>query len=241
MRLKITLQSLSEIPKIGINYSYYLASALYRAIERGDPSLSLELHKPNVPKLFTFSRLMIPRKRFVIEGDKIIIESDEVHFFFSTLRSDIAEKLVAGMLSKPEFKIEKSSFLVSEIRVVKERKIGKKEKFVTLSPVTVSTIEEKNGRREVVDLYPTDRRFYEVLKQNLVKKYTTFYGREPEDADMAITPLKVKPKRLKIKDTFRRCVEMVFRAEGSEELLDVGYKAGFGGKNSMGFGMVKAV
>ncbi|RLI80862.1 CRISPR-associated endoribonuclease Cas6, partial [Archaeoglobales archaeon] len=32
-----------------------------------------------------------------------------------------------------------------------------------------------------------------------------------------------------------------FEAEGSRELLEVGYKAGFGERNSMGFGMVKAV
>ena len=32
---------------------------------------------------------------------------------------------------------------------------------------------------------------------------------------------------------------MVFEAEGSKELLEVGYKAGFGERNSMSFGMVK--
>ena len=40
---------------------------------------------------------------------------------------------------------------------------------------------------------------------------------------------------------FHRCVEMVFVAEGSKELLEVEYKAGFGERNSMGFGMVKVV
>ncbi len=241
MRLKRTLYSKSETTEIDINYSYHLSSALYRAIERADPSLSLELHKPSIPKLFTFSRLMIPGKKFVIEDNKIIIESDSVHFFFSTLKNNIAEKLVSGLLSKPEFKIGRSTFLISDIRVIKEKKIGKKEKFVTLSPVIVSTVEVKNGERKVVDLYTNNKKVYEILKQNLIKKYTIFYGKEPENTDVTVTPLKVKPKRIKIKDTLHRCVEMVFKAEGSEELLDVGYKAGFGGKNSMGLGMVKAV
>jgi len=53
--------------------------------------------------------------------------------------------------------------------------------------------------------------------------------------------LNVKAKRIKLKDTFHRCSEMVFIAEGSRELLEVGYRAGFGSKNSMGFGMVKVV
>ncbi|MEO0247726.1 MAG: CRISPR-associated endoribonuclease Cas6 [candidate division WOR-3 bacterium] len=50
-----------------------------------------------------------------------------------------------------------------------------------------------------------------------------------------------KPKRIKIKETWHRCVEMVFEAKGNPELLEIGYKAGFGAKNSMGFGMVKVV
>jgi CRISPR-associated endoribonuclease Cas6 len=32
---------------------------------------------------------------------------------------------------------------------------------------------------------------------------------------------------------------MVFRARGDPKLIEIGYKAGFGSKNSMGFGMVK--
>jgi CRISPR-associated endoribonuclease Cas6 len=32
---------------------------------------------------------------------------------------------------------------------------------------------------------------------------------------------------------------MVFGAKGSKELLGIGYNAGFGERNSMGFGMVK--
>jgi CRISPR-associated endoribonuclease Cas6 len=32
---------------------------------------------------------------------------------------------------------------------------------------------------------------------------------------------------------------MVFRAKGDPKLIEIGYKAGFGSKNSMGFGMVR--
>ncbi|MCD6222629.1 MAG: CRISPR-associated endoribonuclease Cas6, partial [Thermoplasmata archaeon] len=38
---------------------------------------------------------------------------------------------------------------------------------------------------------------------------------------------------------YHRCTEMVFEARGSAELLSIGYEAGFGERNSMGFGMVK--
>ena len=233
MRLKVSLRA-TPGSQIDHNYSYHLSSAIYRAIERADSSLSLELHLPNVPKFFTFSKLMIPEKR--IEKDKITIESEEVHFFFSTLRDEIAEKLVEGLLMKPEIKIGKAKFTLSQIEVLKEKKIGSKEKFVTLSPIYVSKAE--NGK--AIDLYPIQKEFYEVLKQNLVKKFTTFYKKNPESEELEIEPVSFKPKRMLVKNTWHRCSEMVFEARGDPELLEVGYKAGFGSKNSMGFGMVRA-
>jgi CRISPR-associated endoribonuclease Cas6 len=49
-----------------------------------------------------------------------------------------------------------------------------------------------------------------------------------------------RPVRItQLKNTFHMASLMVFIAEGSKELLEIGYKAGFGERNSMGFGMVK--
>ena len=104
MRLKVSLRA-TPGSQIDHNYSYHLSSAIYRAIERADSSLSLELHLPNVPKFFTFM--------------------------------------------KPEIKIGKE-FTLSQIEVLKEKKIGSKEKFVTLSPIYVSKAEN----RKAIDLYP---------------------------------------------------------------------------------------
>ncbi|MHA1827019.1 MAG: CRISPR-associated endoribonuclease Cas6, partial [Candidatus Heimdallarchaeaceae archaeon] len=36
-----------------------------------------------------------------------------------------------------------------------------------------------------------------------------------------------------------RAWHLVFKAYGDDELIKVGYQAGFGEKNSLGFGMVK--
>ena len=236
MRLKVTLQGSG---KVNLNHSYYLASLIYRSIEKTDPTLSLELHKPSTFKFFTFSKLMVPKKKFRIVGDEMVVDG-EAYFYFSTMRDYVGVCLVEGLLAKPEIKIGDAKFVVSEIKVLKEKEIDERERFVTLSPVNVTTV-ENNGRKRIVDLYPENPKFYENLKNNLVKKYTAFYGKEPDDYEVKFRVLKSKPKRIKLKDTFHRCVEMVFEAEGSKELLEVGYKAGFGERNSMGFGMVKVV
>ncbi len=240
MRLRVTLDSVGE-NTLDLNYSYHLASLIYRSIERADQSLSLSLHKPRVFKFFTFSKLMPSKGRFRIEGDRMIIDNS-VHFFFSTMKREIGAKLVEGLLTKPEVKIGDVEFVVSEIKVMREDEIGEKEKFVTLSPINVTTAEESgNGRLRIVDLYPDNPRFYENLRRNLVRKYETFYGKQPDNSDLRLKVLSTKKKRIRIKNTFHRCVEMVFEAGGSKELLEVGYKAGFGERNSMGFGMVKVV
>ncbi len=235
MRIRIELERMNSTV-IDINYSYHIASLIYRCIQRSDPALSLELHKPGI-KLWTFSKLIVPERRFRIFGEKMIIESDTVHFYFSTPKTEVATAFVEGLLINPEVRIGSAEFLVSEIKVIREHEIGRRAKFVTLSPISVTTM--KDGR--TVDLYPNDPKFYENLRKNLIRKYTVLYGEEPPDCKLKIEVLKVKPKRIKVKNTYHRCVEMVFNAEGSKELLEIGYKAGFGERNSMGFGMVKVV
>ncbi len=234
MRIKIELRVLNSV--LDLNYTYHIASMIYRCIQRSDPNLSLELHKPGI-KLWTFSKILIPNREFKIVGNKIILRSDLVYLYFSTPKKNIARAFIEGLLKKPEVKIGSANFVVSEIKVLKEPEIGSRERFITLSPISVTTV--RDGR--TLDLYPNDPKFYENLRKNLIKKFRVLYGSEPSNCELEIKPLKVKPKRIRIKNTFHRCVEMVFDAEGSKELLEIGYKAGFGERNSMGFGMVKVV
>ena len=228
---------MAEKPQIlPLNYSYHMASMIYRSIQRGDSTLSLYLHQPRKIKFFTFSKLMAEKRK--IERDKLEIEGT-TFFKFSSPRKDIVAALVNGLLEKPEVEIANADFIISSIEVLKEKEIKEKETFVTLSPISVTTVKGNNGYRKTIDLYPDEPKFYENLKKNLIKKYMLLYGKEPENKEMDIKVIKAKPKRIKIKNTYHRCTEMVFEARGSKELLSVGYQAGFGERNSMGFGMVK--
>ena len=235
MRLKVEFNVIENT--IDVNYNYYVASFVYRCIKLSDLWLSLGLHFNDGFKFFTFSRIDVPRRKFKIVGDKMIIESDVVNLYFSTPKPEIAESFVEGLLKDPNVKIGSLELVVSSVKVLKEHEIKNKATFATLSPINVTTV--KDGRP--YDLYPNDPKFYENLKRNLIRKYIALRGEVPENTDLIIKPLKVKPKRIKVKNTYHRCVEMIFKAEGSKELLELGYKAGFGERNSMGFGMVKVV
>ena len=235
MRLRVSLLS-KKSQILPINYSYHLASMIYRCIQRGDAMLSLYLHKPKTIKFFTFSKLMAEKRK--IEEDIIEVEGN-VYFEFSSPKKNIVVALLNGLLEKPMVEIKNAEFTLSSIEILKEKKIAGKETFVTLSPISITTVKGSNGYRKIVDLYPNEPKFYENLRKNLIKKYKLLYGKEPKNKEIDIEVIKAKPKRIKIKNTYHRCVEMVFRAKGSKELLEIGYKAGFGERNSMGFGMVK--
>ncbi len=236
MRFKIEFE-LFEPKDLTINYNYYIASWIYRCVERADPDLSLELHKPRTMKLFTFSRLQIPESRFQILDGRMKVESDFAYLFFSTPKKEIAEAFVSGALERPEGRIERLPFVIRSIQVMREPEIKSEAKFITMSPISVTTF--RDGR--ILDLYPKDPKFYENIRKNLIKKYVTLYKREPENDELEIEVIEAKAKKITIKNTHHRCVDMVFLARGSPELLKLGYQAGFGERNSMGFGMVKVV
>ena len=237
MRARFSL--ITEKPQvIPINYNHHLASLIYRRIEFVDPDLSLKLHKPNTIKFFTFSKLLTKKRRIL--GDQLKIEGG-VSFEFSTPKKEIIIALINGLLENPNIKIANADFTLEEVRVLREDEIIENMIFSTLSPISVTTIENSNGNRRIIDLYPNQPKFYENLRKNLVKKHVLLYGYEPEDKELEIKVKKAKAKRIRIKNTYHRCIEMVFEAEGSRELLKIGYQAGFGERNSMGFGMVKII
>jgi len=184
---------------------------------------------------------MVENREFVIEGDRMHLKNRNTHVFFSSPRNEIAAAVVSGLLEKPEISIGGAEFVLSGIKVMREKEIGEREKFVTLSPVSVTTVVEEGGKKKIWDLFPDEPRFYENVRKNLVRKFRSLHGRDPEDEELEIRVLNAKPKMIRIKDTYHRATEMVFEASGSRELLEMGYKAGFGERNSMGFGMVKAL
>jgi CRISPR-associated endoribonuclease Cas6 len=51
----------------------------------------------------------------------------------------------------------------------------------------------------------------------------------------------VKPKRISIGNSFRRCSLMKMEVEASPELIGFAYDAGMGEKNAMGFGCADVV
>jgi len=238
VRFAIRLQPENERFRVPFNHQHYLQGLIYRRIQRVDPDLSLRLHSPKVPKLFTYS-LFMAEKRKLADDRSSLLGQGHGFFYFSTAVSEIAEAFIGGLLQKPEVELWNEKFTVAEVRALAEPERLSGRKFVTLSPVAVTTRRVQFGRPRTYDLGPTEPEFYELIRENLREKYVQLYGTNPpEDFEMKV--LNAKPKRFEVKPgIFQVAWHLVFRAKGDEGLLRAGYMAGFGEKNSIGFGMVK--
>lgn len=230
--MNLRSESVQEVP---INYNYAVASAIYRRIMSVRPELGL--HSRRDFKFFTFSRLL--SKDYEVKGDKLRMRG--CHFFFSSPDAEIVSAFVEGILEEPEFRIAGANFVVERVEALRTPKIESEVTFETLSPIVVRTVVEIEGRRRTWDLYPSERKFYENLRRNLLRKYEAFYGELPGD-EFEIEVLEVtKLPRVRVKNTWHRSTMMRFVARGEPPLLKFGYEAGFGEKNAMGFGMVEVV
>jgi CRISPR-associated endoribonuclease Cas6 len=92
----------------------------------------------------------------------------------------------------------------------------------------------------------------EIMQRNLLRKYEVLFGRQPDDTRLTfswdkdyIASAERRGKRLSvlrdIRGTKIRGWLAPFVVEGSRELIELGYEAGFGARNSMGFGMGEPV
>ncbi|NJE84742.1 CRISPR-associated endoribonuclease Cas6 [Thermococcus sp. CX2] len=238
MRFAIRLLPKNEPFKIPFNHQHKLQGLVYRRIQSVNPNLSLSLHNPKVPKLFTYS-LFMAEKRELAEDKSHLLGYRRGFFYFSTPIAEIAEAFIGGLLQKPEVELWGEKFTVEEVQALAEPQKLSGRKFVTLSPIAVTTKRVQFGKPRSYDLGPNEPEFYERIKENLREKYARIHGdRPPEEFEMKV--LNAKPKRFEVKPgIFQIAWHLVFRAYGDDELLRVGYQAGFGEKNSIGFGMVK--
>jgi CRISPR-associated endoribonuclease Cas6 len=234
MRIKVSLNGRGLIP---FNYNLALAGAVYGPIKRVDIDLASKIHSSTDYKYFTFSLLQIPDRKVSQQGIYVV---NGCSFLVSSPLRDIVTCFVEGLLENPEVRIGRVHFDVESVEVLKMPEFNGNVTFSTVSPIIVRTAQKEDGRLRIIDLYPTDVKFYENLKSNLLKKYKSLYNEERDDITFS-EPFSTKFKRVQIKNTYHRASLMKFCVNGDSSLLKLGYETGFGEKNSMGFGMVEMV
>lgn len=258
MRVKLTLTQTKRQTSIPINYNYHLTSLIYDVLSRSSKYYSEFLHDRGYRyndskkfKLFTYSQLRFPEIK--VRKDQIISNSREVFFHISSPVNEFVEHLANGLLQEGEINIARSKFRTTTVEILEQPKFSKERaiKFICLSPLVSSTMKEKDGELRTYYYRHDDPELADNLQDNLAKKYQLVHGNELDGGDLdfeidfdrdyikkkngKITKL-VDFKGTKIKGIFAP-----FEVKAPRELIEIGYEAGFGGKGSMGFGMVEVV
>lgn len=259
-RLKLKFNKPSGAVTLPINYQYPVSSWIYKTIHEGNNEFASWLHEKGYIdnkrkyKLFSFSQLEIDK--FSTDKDRLLINNPEAEMIINFVAQEAAEPFIKGLFQQKHGsigdKISQSTFNITHIEKLQEPVFDDQMILKTLSPLVVSKTPE-NREGTPIYLQPDDLDFARIMYDNLVNKYTawmlcnanagiTFHtGRDTRfEFKLLSTP---KPRLITIKantpqQTKVRGYMMKFEVKAPADLLRMGYYAGFGEKNSLGFGCV---
>lgn len=194
-------------------------------------------------KLFCFSQVQIKERR--IDGNWLQLDSKTFSWYLSSAKSEFLSHLSAGLAMSPELRIADLRAIIQRVEELPLIPFEESASFTCLSPVTASIWDEDSVRHPTRYL-EAGPRFSEAIRENLIKKHQVIHGVRPSDDSLSIrfdadyiARKKGITRLVDFKGIKVRGVFCPFDAEGSAELLKIGYTCGFGEKNSVGFGMVE--
>jgi CRISPR-associated endoribonuclease Cas6 len=240
MRVEIHF-NLEEPISIPIQYNHIIQAIIYSWI--GDEKFKDFIHNKGYKfeerayKLFTFSKI---NGRFQLDkNNRKIILYEDMRITISSAVDEFMEYLLNSVLIENNpMNIGGADVKISKVEVKQKPALSNKVQVYTLSPVTAySTLENKQTK-----FYnPYDMEFSQYIRSNLLHKYEAYHGKQPENADFIIKPIgAVKEARVNYKGFHIKAYNCELEMEGSEELLNMAYDAGIGGKGSQGFGCIEA-
>lgn len=252
MRFKLILNinKASANNLLTINYQYLMSSLIYRILSNSGGDFSEWLHQNGFSddrrrfKLFTFSRLSIPR--YSIDGSFIRILSDKMEWYVSFLPERSTQEFVQGLFKEQIFDLgdrrARIRFNVQSVEMIPSPIFKETMRFETLSPACIVRQEEDGSEKYIAPDHPEAG---DIVRLNLLNKYRAFYGHDFPVLDYPFA-LKVltKPKSSLItikegtpQESKIRGFMCKFEMTAPKELMRVMYDTGLGSKNSQGFGM----
>ncbi len=249
MRIKIELISKSEI-LLPVGYNEYIQGAIYNNLKPEDAQWLHDhgfLHNNRKFKLFTFSSIL--EKGKYDKKNRMFRYPPQISFLISSPVDWILQQLAENMIQSEHLMLGRNRLTVTSINIMKTFSVQESPvKVRAITPVEVhSTFTLENGKKRTHYYTPFDKDFSELVNENLKKKWKAFTKDECRYA-MAISPLFSGNKNEKIiyfgageKRTLIKGWKGYFRLEGDPEFIEFGLKAGFGSRNSQGFGLVEVV
>lgn len=259
MRFKIYLHIKNRLALLPMDYQYLMSSAVYKLIQRGDEAYSKFLHDEGYTpgglkrfKLFTFSSLQLPKYTMVREKGVFELHGREASFIISFMVDAAAEAFVKGMFVNEAISIgdkyNQVDMEVLRVEGMPQPLFREVMEYKCISPVTVGK-KEKDRKHETY-LFPDHPEFGDFIVNNLIAKSLAYrlaesdaYAHPFEDFRFQLLG-EYKTKKITIKPFTKEAIDVRgslfrFRLTAPVVLQEIGYYAGFGENNAMGFGMVE--
>jgi CRISPR-associated endoribonuclease Cas6 len=226
-----------------VNYNHILQAVILKWIN--DENYKNFLHdkgftcRDRVFKLFTFSRIYGEKKFFNSQNNTLTFY-EKIKLKIAGLDDYFLENIVKTYFFEDYFEISNKKIYLDSIKG--EKIENKKNKIIvkTLSPVTIYSTVEIHDKKKTYYYHPSEVEFSVLLKNNLIKKYESFYGKKIENAEFKVLKHKnLKQSVVRYKNFIIKGWNGIFELQGSPELLNIALNAGLGGKNSQGFGFVQ--
>lgn len=201
----------------------------------------LKSHSSFIPhEYFTFSWLFFPQKWTAKNPSGIkLVPNTRLSLYISSPDKNFMNNVLNAFQKTSRVNLSDLVLNVHSAIPVDDPPFSEEMRFKTLSPILISTQIKSEGRIRIWDLSPNDDKFFEQLRENLIWKYTYYYGNPPESNHIKISKIYwTKSKRIRVRNMFHISHLMSFSIIGHPDLLRFAYECGFGEKNHFGFGMV---
>lgn len=240
--MRVCVDLTAERPiTLPLHYRYIVHSFIYRLL----PNEYMEflhdhgfVHGKRKMKLFTFSQIM--GKSF--RNGPFLVFQPPIRLYVSSPVEVFLKNLVNGLLQNHTISLHGQELKLSQLYFPPRPKLGNRVVFRTLSPITVySTLTTANGKKKTYYYSPYEEEFGTLICRNLVRKASLLLGKEANGV-FNIKPASNGNLREEIgffKGTVIKGWKGIFIVEGDQLLIETGYEAGLGSKNSQGFGMVE--
>ena len=192
-------------------------------------------------KLFTFSRI---RGSYEKHGGGFCFRPP-FGLVISSPKIEILESLAEHLFKAGQVRLGDNMVRVESVNVHARQEFKTQALIKMLSPMTAySTLQTMDGKPKVYYYSPHESEFAELIKKNLMKKYEVLKELDGSSLELAVEPVGVKKQdeiMVRFKGGWVKGWMGKYRLIGSPELIEVGYDAGLGSKNSQGFGCFEIV
>lgn len=265
MRFKLTLTRTSRARLLPVNYQYHLSSWLYKTLQKADEQYSAFLHGQGYGnslgkqfKFFCFSPLQFNPFRLLKEEGLIEVVGNAVELEVRFLIDPAAENFIRGLFIDQHVWLGKGKntvdFAISLVETMTPQYFSASRPVVykAISPVCLTKRVPESPYPQYMS--PEQAGYGELLLSNLLMKYrvqqTELHGGLVPGADASQLAFRLldtpKRKAWTIKEDTPQQSRVIgyqyrFELTAPEELHEIGYYAGFGEKNSVGFGFGEVV